>query len=142
MGQIQGFVIGTDNPGGFYTRLLKKRWYRFAFACILPSIKNPTIIPRLIRAFSRNQEVDVHENCASLMSIAVDPEIQGQGIGKKLLDAFLSEVAKRDVELVNLTTDAIDNDAANQFYLKQKFKLYRSFRTTEGRLMNEYMIEL
>jgi ribosomal protein S18 acetylase RimI-like enzyme len=140
--KISGFIVGTTLPSGFYTRLLRYRWLQFAWASLLPAIKNPSIIPRLLRAFQRGKAEDVHENCATLMSIAVLPEVHGQGIGQKLIQAFLVEAAKRGIRRVNLTTDAVTNDAVNKFYLKQGFKLFKSFTTPEGRLMNEYVIEL
>lgn len=140
--KILGFVAGTDNPRGFYKRLLRQRWSDFARASFVPLIRNPSIIPRLFGAFSRSSREDVHENCASLMSIAVAPDAQGQGIGQQLVQAFLSEVKARGIKQVNLTTDAENNDAANQFYIKQGFTLHKLFVTPEGRRMNEYMIEL
>jgi ribosomal protein S18 acetylase RimI-like enzyme len=139
---IQGFVTGTHQPSGFYHRLLHQRWWRFGLASVLPVLRNPKIIPRLLGAFSRREQIDIHENCALLMSIAVDPEFQGQGIGKLLIDAFLNEAKNRGVSQVNLTTDKVDNDAVNAFYKRVGFWLNSSFITPEGREMNEYIIDL
>lgn len=139
---LYGFVAGTDSPEGFYKRLLRQRWWRFTLASIKPVLRNPKIVPRLLGAFKRGEQTDVRENCAMLMSIAVDPEYQGQGIGKLLVDAFLKEAKERGVGQVNLTTDKLDNDAVNAFYLKSGFRLYSSFITPEGREMNEYVIDL
>ena len=140
--KIQGFVAGTDNPQGFYKRLLRQRGLHFARASMVPMLRNPTIMPRLLRAFSRSAGEDVHDNCATLMSIAVAPEAQGQGIGQLLVRAFLEEAGKRGVECVNLTTDQENNDAVNTFYQKVGFYLSSQFITPEGRKMNEYMLEL
>lgn len=75
------------------------------------------------------------------MSIAVDPKYQGQGIGKKLVKAFLTQAKKRDLEYINLTTDALNNDAVNHLYVSTGFKLYRGYTTPEGRKMNEYLFQ-
>ena len=139
---IQGFVTGTDNPQGFYKRLLRQRGFRFAWAALSPAIRNPKSIPRLLRALSRGKGEDVHENCATLMSIAVAPEAHGKGIGQSLVQSFLQEAANRGVERVNLTTDRNNNDSANIFYQKMGFSLASTFRTPEGREMNEYLIEI
>jgi len=139
---VCGFVAGTDYPQGFYKRLLRQRWWRFAFASVIPVLKNPKVLPRLIRAFSRGQQDDVRENCATLMSIAVNPSAQGQGVGKLLTEAFLGEVKKRGVDQVNLTTDKLGNEVVNAFYLNFGFRLCSSFITAEGREMNEYIIDL
>jgi len=135
---VLGFVAGTSQPAGFYSHLLHRRWWRFALASLIPILKNPLIIPRLLRAFSRNHAEDVHENCATLMSIAIAPEAQGRGMGQALVQVFLQESARRDVKQVNLTTDALDNEAANRFYQKLGFTLQQVFTTPEGREMNEY----
>lgn len=139
--KILGFVAGTDNPKGFYKRILKRYWYRFGFALIFPILKNPQIIPRLLRAFHRDRAEDVHSDCATLMSIAVSRFAQNSGIGQQLLNAFLNEVQRRGVKRVNLTTDAVNNDKTNIFYLKHGFWLNNTFTTPEGRIMNEYMFD-
>lgn len=74
------------------------------------------------------------------MSLCVLPSIQGCGLGKALVDAFLKESEARGVEAVDLTTDAVANDSVNQFYRKLGFELSRTFVTPEGRRMNEYVI--
>jgi len=140
--RLLGFVAGTGQPQGFYIRLLRQRWLRFAWSAAWPAIQKPSIIPRLLRAFSRDRAEDVHENCATLMSIAVAPQAQGQGVGQALILAFLQECARRGIPKVNLTTDALDNDPVNRFYVNSGFTLQQSFLTPEGRKMNEYVITL
>ncbi len=74
------------------------------------------------------------------MSLAVMRNSNGKGVGKHLVAAFLEMSQKRQVEIVNLTTDAVGNDATNEFYQKMGFTLLKVFTTPEGRLMNEYVI--
>ncbi len=139
--QVAGFVAGVDQPKGFYLRLLKKKWWRFAMAAFLPAMRNPSIIRRLLRAFSKHNEISTLA-CASLMSIAVDPQMQGKGVGKALVDRFIQEVASRNLSYIQLTTDARDNESANRFYQNLGFLCTRTFTTPEGRAMNEYLLEL
>ena len=134
-----GFVAGITQPSGFYRRLLMKRWWRFGLAAIPAVIKKPAIIPRLFRAFSRPATPLPCENCGTLMSIAVRPQAEGGGVGRKLGEAFLFEAQKRGLSAVNLTTDALDNDRVNRFYQRLGFEKFRTFTTPEGRLMNEYV---
>lgn len=141
-GQIYGFVAGTDHPSGFYRRLIKQRWWRFGFASILPVLRQPAIIPRLLRAFTMPQRVETGERVATLMSIAVLPDTQGQRLGRQLVSVFLQECSNRKLTQVNLTTDRLNNDNANEFYRRLGFKCLRSFTTPEGRVMNEYEISL
>jgi GNAT superfamily N-acetyltransferase len=139
---LVGFVAGSAQPNGFYRRLLRKRWWRFGIAALPAVISNPKIFPKLFRAFSMSKEKLPHPNCATLMSIAVDPALQGHGAGKQLVEAFLKESLVRGVEAVNLKTDAECNDWVNQFYINMGFDLHRTFTTPEGRVMNEYVYYL
>lgn len=139
---ILGLVAGTDSPTGFYRRLLRQRWWRFAWAAALPVLKKPSIIPRLLRAFSRGNAEDVHEDCATLMSIAVAPEAQGQGVGQALVHAFLREATRRGLAQVNLTTDRLNNEGTNRFYQNLGFAIQQTYTTPEGREMNEYVLDL
>lgn len=139
---IVGFVVGSDQPRGLYRRLFYRRGWRFAFASLSPALRNPAIIPRLFRAMSRQGGSDIHDDCATILSIAVLPEAQGKGIGKKLLVEFFREAARRNLSQVNLITDRENNDRVNRFYLSMGFTLWSTFVTPEGRQMNEYQIDL
>lgn len=140
--KICGFVVGTAQPAGFYSRLLRQRWWRFGFAVVAPILKRPSIIPRLLRAFSMPGQIAQQEGRGTLMSIAVLPEAQGKGIGQALVQAFLAEAARRDLRQVDLTTDRDNNEATNRFYQNLGFVCERSYTTPEGRAMNEYVIDV
>jgi GNAT superfamily N-acetyltransferase len=138
---IQGFVAGSIQPSGFYRRILSRRGYRFALAAIGPVMRNPGIIPRLLRSFLRTSEYRI-PGAALLMSIAVSLAVQGKAIGHALFRAFLDECQRRQATCIYLTTDHLNNDRTNSFYLKMGFALSRTYATPEGRLMNEYRLEL
>lgn len=137
-----GFVAGTSNPGGFYSRLLKRDWFKFALASIIPVLKKPSVIGRVARAVSYPAGNPIGNDVAGLFSIGVLPELQGTGAGKKLVQAFLYEAAKRGCKRVFLTTDRDNNDSVNAFYEKLGFSVERQYVTPEGRRMNEYWITL
>jgi GNAT superfamily N-acetyltransferase len=139
---ILGFVAGTAEPAGFYRRLIERRWWRFGLASIGPVLSRPMIVPRLLRAFNKPDEVTCLDRSGMLMSIAVHPSSQGKGIGRILIDAFLQEALERDLQFVNLTTDKVDNRRTNDFYNQMGFQCNREFVTPEGRWMNEYVIDL
>lgn len=139
---IHGFVTGTTQPVGFYRRLLRCRWWRFTLAAVLPVLKRPSIIPRLLRAFSMPEQATQQEGRGTLMSIAVLPEAQGRGIGQALVWAFLEATAQRGLRQVDLTTDRDGNEATNRFYQSLGFVCERTFVTPEGRAMNEYVVSL
>ena len=137
-----GFVAGTSNPGGFYSRLLKRDWLKFAFASIIPVLKKPSVIGRIARALFLPSDNPVGGDVAGLFSIGVLPELQGTGAGKKLVQSFLDEAKKKGCKKVFLTTDRDNNEAVNNFYEKIGFSIVREFTTPEGRRMNEYWITL
>ena len=49
-GNPAGFVAGTANPRGFYSRLLKRGWFKFALASIIPIMRKPSVFWRVARA--------------------------------------------------------------------------------------------
>jgi colanic acid biosynthesis glycosyl transferase WcaI len=140
--RVDGFVAGTTQPQRFYRRLLLRRWYRFAFAALLPALRNPRIISRLLNAFRKPREEADYADCGLLMSLAVDPTCQGGDVGRTLVISFLDECRARGLKLVHLTTDHVNNDRVNAFYQRLGFRLHRTFSTPQGRLMNDYRASL
>lgn len=141
-GKIAGFVAGSSNPSGFYSRLLKRHWFGFAFASVGAIARRPAIISRLFRAVFHPGQNPIGKDVAGLYSIAILPELRGTGAGERLVRTFLSEAKRRECNKVFLTTDKMDNVAVNKFYLKLGFLLEKEFATPEGRIMNEYWIKL
>ncbi len=137
-----GFVAGTTNPGGFYFRLLKRDWFKFALASITPILHKPSIIWRVARAVSHPSGNPIGDDVAGLFSIGVLPELQGTGAGKMLVQAFLDKAKQRGCKRVFLTTDRDNNEAVNSFYTKRGFTIERQYESPEGRRMNEYWITL
>jgi GNAT superfamily N-acetyltransferase len=136
---IIGFVAGTDEPVGFYSRAIKKRAINFAIAAMPAILKNPSIILRLLRAFQKPAESKKSIGVSELMSIAVLPQISARGVGGCLEDAFCMEAKKCGAASVVLTTDSKGNDKVNAFYMNRGYKLLEQYVTPEGRKMNKYL---
>jgi len=141
-GEPAGFVAGTTNPRGFYSRLLRRGWPRFVLASLGAVLRKPSVVRRIARGVSHPSRNPVGDEVAGLYSIGVLPGLQGTGAGKMLVDSFLLEARKRGCRRVFLTTDREENDAVNAFYRKLGFRVERRFETPEGRAMNEYWIDL
>ncbi len=141
-GKPAGFVAGSANPRGVYSRLLKRDWMRFSLASLAAVLKKPTAIRRVARALFYPSQNPVGKNVAGLFSIGVLPELQGTGSGKQLVRHFLEDAKSRGCRKVFLTTDRDNNDAVNEFYRKLGFRDERQFETPEGRRMNEYWIDV
>jgi GNAT superfamily N-acetyltransferase len=139
-GNPVGFVAGTSNPSGFYSRLLKRKWLQFALASLGSVLKKPSVLRRVARAVFHPSDNPVGDEVAGLFSVGVLPELQGTGAGKALVNAFLDEARERGCTRVFLTTDREKNEPVNQFYLNLGFVVEREYTTPEGRNMNEYWI--
>jgi ribosomal protein S18 acetylase RimI-like enzyme len=139
-GKVAGFVVGTDRPSGFYKRLISKNIFSFGLAALPTAIKNPGQFPRLVRSLQVPQQYQKPDKQANLMSLAVSPAAQKKGIGRALIEEFANQCSRRRVDIINLTTDAQNNDQVNSFYQKFGFVLSHEFTTVEGRKMNEYQL--
>ena len=135
---IAGFAVGTIEPVGFYRRTILNNWNLFLVASFIPVLKKPQTMLRLARRLIMTSHSSYAENEALLLSIAVHPSKQGQGLGKQLIECFSAEAGRRGATSISLTTDKLNNDATNQFYIRSGFSCAKSFITTEGRQMNEY----
>ncbi|MEL4506379.1 GNAT family N-acetyltransferase [Luteococcus sp. H138] len=141
-GRVLGAVVGTTQPSGFFSRLLKRRLPGFLLASAQAAIQDPKRAPRLARGVLYRGEAGERVEGALLSSICVDPATQGAGVGRILLDAWEAAARLRGAKHAFLTTDANDNDATNGFYLRNGWTLTKEFSTPEGRAMNRYEKDL
>ena len=134
-----GFVAGFLRPSNFYTYV---RQHKTILSIILIPIifRNPFLIPRIISNFRSTNKVVQKKSLikCELASIAVNPDYAGQGLGKKLVKAFIEISQKQNVDAICLTTDVNNNEVVNNFYQSLGFSLYRTFIAPGDRLMNEY----
>jgi ribosomal protein S18 acetylase RimI-like enzyme len=141
---IAGFVIGVESMAGFYAGMIRQNLAEFSMAMLAGFVQNPKAflqVDRFRSIFRRASEMDRTDSC-KLISIAVSPDRQVAGIGRTLLEEFLSEASRRGKRFVTLETDHDHNEAANRFYRENGFKLLRSFTASKGRIMNEYLFDL
>lgn len=138
-GTVVGAVVGTFEPQGFFSRLLKRRLVGFFLASIDAVLRRPNAAPRLLKAIAYRGQVPVHVSGALLSSICVDPQAQARGIGSQLISHFGMEVRSRGMAAY-LLTDRDDNVSANAFYVRNGWALAASYETPEGRSMNCYVL--
>jgi ribosomal protein S18 acetylase RimI-like enzyme len=141
-GQIIGFCVGSVVPAGFYRRLLRKKWWAFAWASIPAVLRRPQVLPRLIRALAYPQKQSAEPHSAGLYSLCVASDARRHRLGARLVSSFVLEAERRGSRCVYLTTDAVGNDAVNRFYESLNFRLARRYVTAEGREMNHLMREI
>ena len=115
--EVIGFVVGTTQPQGFFSQLLRQHWLAFAMASLWPLLKKPGLVfVKLWSAlFYRGESLPDQPNAALLSSLGVKPTAQGQQIGQQLVSAFLAHAQTAGATAVYLTTDQSDNTKANHF---------------------------
>jgi glycosyltransferase involved in cell wall biosynthesis/ribosomal protein S18 acetylase RimI-like enzyme len=139
-GTLIGFVCGFVDPAGFY-RLIWHNRRAFAMAAFVALLRRPSLAANVLDAARRVHYSAVAGPARSceLSSIAVMPEACGNGVGRMLLQAFLTHSWSKQAEYVYLTTDAEANEPANALYREVGFFRSRRFLQRRGRWMNEYL---
>lgn len=136
-GRILGYILGVCHPLGllpyFLLRLLPLllRILLFAYGPPWPYLNY------LLRLLLYPGPKAPHRAYPAHLHIAVDPEAQGQGLGQKLMEAFLDCLKARGILGVQLSTTR-KNEAARRLYRKMGFRLYQKraspfWRTFVGR---------
>lgn len=138
VGNIVGVVVGSTQPGGFFKRLVRKQFLGFIVASVLAVVRHPRSLPRLLKAVLYRGDVPVDVSGALLSSICVSPNAQNAGVGSVLIHAWTDALRERGLTRAYLTTDRVDNDAANQFYVRAGWVCQAEYTTREGREMNCY----
>lgn len=141
-GAVVGFVMGSAIPGRFFKKLLKRKPLAFALAAAPAVLRQPRSALRIVRALAKPSEAAKPEGTSTLLSIGVSPKARGRGVGRSLALAFLREARARGARRVDLTTDKLDNEGANAFYRRLGFVVASELTTPEGRVMNEYELDL
>ena len=141
-GRVVGVCVGTTHPSGFFSRLLKQRFFGFFGASLLAVLRNPRFAPRLLAALTYRGDVPPGLDGALMSSSCVDPDAQNGGIGRALDDAWRVRAAQLGAQTAFLITDADGNDAVNRFHQRGGWQLSDQYVTSQGRRMNRYRHEL
>lgn len=136
--EIVGFLAYSEDMSSFYKYLIKNKLFAFGWCAFKAFLRKPSIIYRLLSAFGKSDEVKRNENYIELSSIGVKPNKKGQHIGSQMIDYLKGNIDFNVFSYISLETDAVDNEYANRFYLRNNFNLFNTYSTKEGRKMNEY----
>ena len=135
---VNGFLAYSENMSDLYKYMIKHRLIPFAWYSFAAFLRKPKVFMRLIRAFLKPGESRRDEKYVELASIGVHPDAKSQGIGSNLIDRLKNEVDFDTFAYITLETDVCDNEIANKFYIKNGFRIFREYKTHEGRRLYEY----
>ena len=111
-----GYVLGTKNSIKFYEQC-EKNWYpELRIRYPMPPKNNVSLESNFIRYLHQNQVLpEGLENYPAHLHIDLLPIAQGEGNGRKLIEAFLTKLQSQNVQGVHLTVSK-NNQNAIGFY--------------------------
>ncbi len=118
MGNLVGFATGSIWAKGYHKTIFLNNIISFIASLTFSILKNPRILIRLVMNLEKKENTNDTGEYAELLSICVNPDYKGGGVGKELLMVFHLEVKKRGGVKVALTTDKLNNEAVLAFYKK------------------------
>jgi GNAT superfamily N-acetyltransferase len=136
--KIIGFFVSSTQLSGLYKYIFKKNFTKFFYPLLVAFIKKPNLIFRILISYQSQSAFVIPDSCsATLLSICVNPDFSGAGLGKRLIFKNDDEFKKLGINAYFLTTDAENNIATNSFYSNIGFHLNSSFYQGK-RKMNLY----
>jgi ribosomal protein S18 acetylase RimI-like enzyme len=125
-GRAVGYVLGTADTVAF-TEWFRTTWLPMVAPRHAGRPAEVTDFESLILELMYDPARMVHDDLAEYpahLHIDILPEYQGQGLGRKLIDAFRGELASRGVERFHLSMDPKNVDA-RAFYDRLGFEPIR-----------------
>lgn len=140
---VCGFIAGTVNTKGLYKNVLLKNWYHF----IIPFARFVFNVKVILRSFEtlrygfrKDKKNASNMYSAELLSVAVDSNVRGTGIGKELVESLEAFFKEKNITQYKVVTFSKDQNA-NKFYISCKFKLNCQF-IHHGNLLSQYVKEI
>lgn len=135
-GEVVGFSSATSMSAGFNTRLVKKDLLRYALRGFVIALTKPKALVNLSKNWShRDSSVVDSGDYAELMSIAVSPKAQGEGVGKQLIQKTEDVMKMECVSKFSLTTDYYNNESTIAFYKRCGYEVMYEFTAYPNRRM-------
>lgn len=147
-GQVVGFVAGTTNLNAFYQYFLSHYFFQ-SFFILLPNIFFPpqrdpakavTSFKKIIETLlypSKEQSLPK----AELLTIAIIKEFQGKGVGGLLLEPFIVEMKKRNVDAFKVVVGE-SLPQAIAFYEKNGFTFVKNVNIHSNAISRVYVYKI
>ena len=131
-----GFCAVCLYSKSFNTKLIRHNFFKFLCVGFKILFTKPMSLIRLFYNFTkRDPNILDDGDYSELLSIAVNPNKQGMGIGKKLLYRLEEELIAKSSSKLSLTTDCNNNEKAIQFYRGLGYNVMYEFKTYPNRKM-------
>ena len=127
--EILGWAIGSPDPYALNARI-QKPFVGFLKQMMALAVKRPLILLQLFSSVLSSSQENLPANTVELTYIGVAKNVEGQGIGRALLNVFIEASKSSGYHSVELTTET-DNLHALALYEKSGFAIKRTFQ--EGR---------
>jgi ribosomal protein S18 acetylase RimI-like enzyme len=126
-GRPLGFICCSSNTSKMYKSVLLRNFFPLILSAINKFVQ-PSVVKQIMISIRRPKtfmsgdfsEWELPE--AEIVSIGVTPDVQGEGIGTKLIKAAFEHFRSIGHNRIRVWTTE-DNERATAFYLKQGFKL-------------------
>lgn len=124
---VSGYIVGAKDSESFYERCEREWFPKLRARYPLPNPNDNSSKARLLRLLHNGIKVEeeLKANPAHL-HINLLPVVQGKGVGKKLMEAFLSILREMNVSGVHLKVGE-ENPGAIKFYDRVGFKVLKSY---------------
>jgi len=132
-GRIVGFVAGSVDTRRLFAGFLARDGAAAVLGSAWPLLSSWR---QVIETLRRGRGESGHAADGELLAIAVDPALQGRGVGRRLVDALLAEMDRRGAGTVAVVVGA-DNTPALSLYGSsgfapvQRFELHRGTASVE-----------
>ncbi len=134
--EMLGWAMGSPHPDRINSRLRSPLPW-FAFQMLRVMVTRPLVFWQLISSvLSPSAEMDMKSDAIELTYIGVASDQRGQGLGAKLLNAFIEAGRSKGYRSVVLSVEN-ENESAIALYDKAGFKIIRTF--SEGRYQRHRM---
>jgi ribosomal protein S18 acetylase RimI-like enzyme len=136
---IQGFIACAESIGPLYKQALLRRGFLMALTMVRHLVR-PKMLKETLQTLFYPSHVDENLPPAEIVSIAVDTNARGKGIGKALLKSAFGEFRRRGIRNIKVGVSEL-NRAANVFYERCGFR-YATTMQHHGLPLNIYTIHL
>lgn len=115
--ELAGFCCASKISRGFNKTLIVDNLIQYSIIALKLIFTKPLALFRLYKNLTKkNPNLTDNGEYAELLSIAVNTDYQGAGIGKKIIEKLELELLKYNCSELSLTTDFYNNERTIKFY--------------------------